>query len=65
MLPGADFERPLQELTARLAYVNFDGSEALAASRTIPLDAPLPSHFLNKHCAETLEAVQRIATWVA
>ncbi|MDT8322721.1 MAG: aminotransferase class I/II-fold pyridoxal phosphate-dependent enzyme [Bacteroidota bacterium] len=64
MLPGADFERPPGELTARLAYVNFDGAEALAASRTIALDHPLPDSFLEEHCADTLEAMSRITDWV-
>lgn len=64
LLPGADFERPPEELTARLAYVNFDGAEALAASRGVPLDHPLPEDFLTVHCADTLEAMQRISSWI-
>lgn len=30
LLPGSDFGRPSQELTVRLAYVDFDGTQALA-----------------------------------
>lgn len=64
MLPGADFGRPAGELTARLAYVNFDGAEALAASESIRLDVPLPDDFLAIHCADTIEAMEKIAEWV-
>ena len=40
ILPGSEFGRPTSELTARLAYVNFDGSAALraVADRETPLD---------------------------
>ncbi|MBE0645017.1 MAG: aminotransferase class I/II-fold pyridoxal phosphate-dependent enzyme [Bacteroidetes bacterium] len=64
ILPGADFERPADELSARLAYVNFDGAEALAASREISLDQDLLDSFLDVHCPDTLEAMERIAAWV-
>jgi len=64
ILPGADFERPAEELTARLAYVNFDGAEALASSREIPLDQPLPDDFMLTHCADTIEAMQRMSDWI-
>lgn len=64
ILPGADFERPLRELTARLAYVNFDGAEALSASREVSLDQELPESFLQTHCPDTVEAIERIAAWV-
>lgn len=63
ILPGADFERPADELTARLAYVNFDGAQALAASETIPLDAPLPESFVEQWCGATIGAVRLIADW--
>jgi len=33
LLPGEVFGRPKEEFTARLAYVNFDGTEALRASK--------------------------------
>jgi aspartate aminotransferase len=65
VLPGADFERPVEELTARLAYVNFDGAEALAASKSIPLDHDLPEDFLTKHCADTIAAMHKISTWIS
>lgn len=64
-LPGVSFQRPAQELTARLAYVDFDGAKALSASETIPLDRPLPDDFFGRWCGDVLEATRRTAEWVA
>jgi len=51
-------------LTVRLAYVNFHGGRALeAAGRLRPDDDPDVS-FLEHHCGEVLEAVDRICDWV-
>ena len=64
VLPGSAFNRPPDELTARLAFVNFDGGRALAASETTPIDQPLPEGFVERWCEETLEAMSRIADWI-
>jgi aspartate aminotransferase len=64
VLPGVAFGRPEKELTVRLAYVDFDGAGALAASETHPLDAPLPENFTDRYCLKVIEAVRRIAKWV-
>ncbi len=64
ILPGVAFGRPEKELTARLAYVDFDGAGALAASETHPLDSPLPGDFTDRYCFKVIEAVRRIAKWV-
>lgn len=64
LLPGTSFGRPEKELTVRLAYVDFDGSGALAASETHPLDEPLPEDFTRQYCFKVVEAVRRIARWV-
>lgn len=65
MLPGEDFNRPREELTARIAYVNFDGAQTLSASKTIPLDEDLPPSFTRTWCEDTLTAVERIKEWLA
>ena len=65
VLPGIAFQRPAEELTARLAYVNFDGAKALSASETIPLDQPLSDDFFNRWCGDVLEATRRVVEWVA
>ncbi|MGE0821189.1 MAG: pyridoxal phosphate-dependent aminotransferase [Candidatus Binatia bacterium] len=64
ILPGEVFHRPPEELTARLAYVNFEGATALAASETVPLDAPLPEGFIEQWCGEVLEGVGQICRWL-
>jgi aspartate aminotransferase len=63
-LPGSNFGRPRDELTARLAYVNFDGCRALAAAEAIPAHEPLNEEFLRRRCAATLEAFERLCAWL-
>jgi len=63
ILPGSSFQRPAEELTARLAYVNFDGSKALAMSETIPLSEKLPEDFGDSCCASVFDAIHRIVNW--
>lgn len=65
VLPGSAFERPVHELTARLAYVNFDGRAALTSVEAIPPHEKLPEGFLEEHCADVLTGVERIADWLA
>lgn len=65
ILPGHDFGRPKSELTARLAYVNFDGSAALAEAESRPRDEPLDETFLRTCCGGTMAAIERIADWAA
>jgi aspartate aminotransferase len=64
ILPGQEFGRPSSELTARLAYVDFDGARALAASETMPLDQPLPDDFTHQWCGGVVEATRRICEWI-
>jgi aspartate aminotransferase len=63
-LPGIEFGRPKDELTARLAFVNFDGARALVGAEAIPLDSELPDDFLQTHCPGTLTAIERICEWL-
>lgn len=63
ILPGVEFGRPATELTARIAYVDFDGSEALAALAANERKTP-DSAFLRAHCGNTIEAIDRIVRWV-
>jgi aspartate aminotransferase len=63
ILPGSDFGRPASELTARLAFVNFDGARALAAAERQPRDQQLGESFLRRYCGDTLTAVEKLAGW--
>ena len=65
VLPGSAFQRPREELTARIAYVGFDGVKALTASEAIPLDHDLPADFIERWCGDMTEAVQRVTGWAA
>lgn len=63
-LPGSDFGRPSEEMTARLAYVDFNGKEALAGLDDLPEDQPLDEEFLKKYCGNVLVAVDRLSHWM-
>jgi aspartate aminotransferase len=65
LLPGRSFGRGPKELTARLAYVDFDGDRVLNALRKNGLDSGIDTRFLRRYCGHTLEGVQKICTWLA
>lgn len=64
VLPGEVFERPSNELTARLAYINFAGGAALAGSEAVPLHEKLPDEYYEKYCPLTLKGCCQIAEWL-
>ena len=64
ILPGMDFGRAPEELTARLAYVNFDGKEALEAAAQVPASFPLDDNFLYSHCAGPVVAIEKLCKWL-
>ena len=61
ILPGSDFGRSPTELTARLAFVDFDGSQALA---NYPDDNRLDQNYLENNCGKTMQAVDLIVDWL-
>lgn len=64
ILPGADFNRPEEELTARLSYVDFDGAKALLASYRLPLHEPLEEGFTEQYCGKVKQAARLITAWL-
>jgi len=64
ILPGDCFGRPEEELTARLAFVDFDGAKVLAAAEQIAADLPLDDDFLSQYCEKVLTATQLICDWL-
>ncbi len=64
LLPGSAFARPDEELTARLSYVDFDGTKALAAVQVIPKEQPLDETFLRRQAPRILAAVDAIGKWI-
>jgi aspartate aminotransferase len=64
VLPGSDFGRSPSELSLRLAYVNFDGAAALDGVAALGDDAVADPAFLDRHCAELMTGVERMARWL-
>jgi aspartate aminotransferase len=64
LLPGEDFGRPANELTARLAFVDFDGTSALKAASEIAHQNELGTDFLSLYCANIVEGTEMIAAWI-
>ncbi|MGW8195732.1 MAG: pyridoxal phosphate-dependent aminotransferase [Desulforhopalus sp.] len=65
VLPGKDFGRPGNELTVRIAYVDFDGAKALAASEQIPLAEEIDDGFIETYCYNTKKGIDHLCDWVA
>ncbi len=64
LLPGEEFGRPPRELTARLAYVDFDGGHCMSSAESGPMDGELDEGFLELHCKNVLEAIDEIVQWL-
>ncbi len=64
IFPGSDFGRPEVEFTARLAYVDFDGREALEGMKKVPGNQHPGQEYLEKYCSRMLEAIDRICDWL-
>jgi aspartate aminotransferase len=64
ILPGSAFGRAPAELAARLAYVDFDGAQAMAAAEALGPEAPIDPEFLERYCGRTLAAVERLGKWL-
>ena len=62
VLPGSDFGRSADELTFRLATVNFDGGAALKAVDSHAGDA---ESFVKQYCGELWEALEKMSGWLS
>ena len=60
ILGGACFQLPEQWLTARLAFVDFDGGSALLAARTEPVD----EIFFRRYCPRIVAGVEALCDWL-
>ncbi len=63
-IPGESFGRPPEELTLRMAYVDFDGGAALEAVAALAPDAAPDEAFLRAWCPRVIEAMDRVADWL-
>lgn len=64
ILPGTSFGRPEEELTVRLAYVDFDGARTLAAAEQVPVDTELDEAFLRQNCEKIVTAFDLLEEWL-
>jgi aspartate aminotransferase len=62
-LPGSDFGRPPEEMTFRLATVNFDGARALKAAAKA--GGQVDRRFVEEHCGELLAALSQLTRWLS
>ncbi|MCP5305732.1 MAG: aminotransferase class I/II-fold pyridoxal phosphate-dependent enzyme [Chromatiaceae bacterium] len=61
VLPGVNFGRPPQELSLRLAVVDFDGARALQKAAEEPVDEA----FVGQYCHRVTQAIDRMAEWAS
>lgn len=61
ILPGSNFGRPPAELSARLAFVDFDGAQALDAC---PETGIPDESFVRAQAPRVVEAAERMAAWL-
>jgi len=64
ILPGTAFGRPEEELTVRLAYVDFDGSRTLAAAEQVPVGEELDEAFIRQNCEKIATAFDLLEEWI-
>lgn len=64
MLPGKDFGCRADQLTARIAYVDFDGKKALEAAMLDHAENGLDENFIRFYCPKLFEAFDRMGNWL-
>jgi len=64
LLPGRAFGRPPEELTTRLAYVDFDGEAALAGAPALMAGEISDADFLARYCGRMTQSVAAIRRWL-
>ena len=64
LLYGDVFGMEPGHLSARLAYVDFDGAKALQASEKVGFAKPLDEAFLNTYLPNNVQGIEEICRWV-
>ena len=62
MLPGTDFGHKENELLSRLAYVNFDGAEALKNADSL-YNNNCTKDFMLECCPDVVEGIRALTGW--
>ena len=65
MLPGSDFGRDPQEFSTRIAYVDFNGREAMEASGALFNEEKNYDLFVETYCPKVVTAVNLLGEWLA
>lgn len=63
-LPGSEFGRPVNEMTLRIAYVDFDGAQALSAHDDLYHDKELKKDFLEMYCPNVVNGINTLCEWL-
>lgn len=63
-LPGMDFGRQPEELTCRMAYVDFNGEMVLAKAISETDGKPVDTNFLKKYCPKMISALDCLEAWL-
>ena len=64
LLPGSDFGREAKELSARLAYVNFNGNETLRKSMELSKESILTMEHLSESVLDIVNGINEIINWI-
>ncbi|MCK9269788.1 MAG: pyridoxal phosphate-dependent aminotransferase [Bacteroidales bacterium] len=64
MLSGRDFGRQPEELTVRMAYVDFDGAKALEEAAKLSRTKEITETFLKKYCPNMIDGTNLICDWL-
>ncbi len=63
-LPGMDFGRQPEELTCRMAYVDFDGELVLQKAMSGFKNKPVDNEFLKKYCPKMIKSIDLLEDWL-
>jgi aspartate aminotransferase len=64
ILPGIDFGRQTEELTCRMAYVDFDGELVLNKAMIEYHNKELDEAFLRSYCSKMMKAIDLLEDWL-
>lgn len=64
ILPGIDFGRSTDELTCRLAFVDFDGEAELEKAMSENSTEPVSDEFLTTYCNKMIQATSLLTEWL-
>ena len=64
ILPGADFGRQPEELSARIAYVDFNGADAIKGVREYGAENNIGEDYIKKYCPRLVEGFDKLENWL-